>query len=250
MPSRLMKNKKRRTINEVLDSVAIKDYNIIFNNRKIDHRKDLYFYLIKDFYFIVGKDQYHARDYLKNDSIVIDVGANHGLFSLLAASLSSKGRIYAFEPVTEAFSHLQKNVEDILSITTIQAALGNVNGNNKVFFDRNNLANSTLMNTGIYRDHKEIFNGFEEIKVYKLDSFVKHNEISKISFIKIDAEGSELEILKGAKECIKKFKPVIAISAYHQKNDKKDIVELVLSIDSTYKFFLSKRGEEDLIFHH
>ncbi|MCX7998577.1 MAG: FkbM family methyltransferase, partial [Leptospiraceae bacterium] len=72
--------------------------------------------------------------------------------------------------------------------------------------------------------------------------------IKQVDFIKIDTEGAEKEIIKGAKETIRKFKPRMAIAAYHLPDDKEKIPELVLSIRDDYKFKLVNKGEEDLFF--
>jgi len=65
-----------------------------------------------------------------------------------------------------------------------------------------------------------------------------------MDFLKIDTEGYEAEILKGAAGTIKKYKPVLALSAYHKPNDKKELPELVNSI-APYDCELL--GGEDLI---
>jgi FkbM family methyltransferase len=67
------------------------------------------------------------------------------------------------------------------------------------------------------------------IKTVTIDAFVKENRIERVNFIKIDAEGAEREIIKGAKKTIKEFKPM-AISAYHLLDDKEKISESILSI--------------------
>jgi hypothetical protein len=85
---------------------------------------------------------------------------------------------------------------------------------------------------------------------YVFEILKKHAEMwsDKINLIKIDTEGSEREILKGAKETIRRFKPRMAIAAYHLPDDKKMIPKLVLSIRDDYKFKLVNKGEEDLFF--
>lgn len=57
---------------------------------------------------IVIADQYCAQEFLKKDSVVIDVGANIGTFSLFASHLSPKGKIYSFEPNSKTFKILKK----------------------------------------------------------------------------------------------------------------------------------------------
>jgi hypothetical protein len=87
-----------------------------------------------------------------------------------------------------------------------------------------------------------------KVKTMTLDSFCKEYNVERVDFIKIDAEGSEREIIKGAKETIKRFKPKMAIAAYHLPDDKKVILELVLSIRNDYKFKLVDKGEPVLFF--
>uniref|UniRef100_A0A7V4KEE3 FkbM family methyltransferase n=1 Tax=Fervidobacterium pennivorans TaxID=93466 RepID=A0A7V4KEE3_FERPE len=87
-----------------------------------------------------------------------------------------------------------------------------------------------------------------KVKTTTIDEFVKENKIERVDFIKIDAEGAEREIIKGARETIKNFKPRMAIAAYHLPDDKEVIPELVLSIRDDYKYKLVNKGEEDLFF--
>jgi len=54
----------------------------------------------------------------------------------------------------------------------------------------------------------------------------------------MDIEGSELEALKGAEETIKKYHPVLAISAYHKPEDIVELPAYIRSIDPEYKFYL------------
>lgn len=74
-------------------------------------------------------------------------------------------------------------------------------------------------------------NNTKSIQFIPLD-FLK---IQDVTFIKIDVEGAELSVLKGGVETIKKYKPKMAICAYHRANDFWEIVEFVLKINSSYK---------------
>jgi hypothetical protein len=88
-----------------------------------------------------------------------------------------------------------------------------------------------------------------KVKTMTIDNFVKEEKIDRVDFIKIDTEGFEKEIIKGAEKTIKEFKPRLAIAAYHFPDDKKAIPELVLSIRDDYNYKLvNKWGEENLFF--
>ena len=67
-----------------------------------------------------------------------------------------------------------------------------------------------------------------------------------MDFLKIDTEGYEANILRGAAETIKKHKPIIAMSAYHKPEDKNELPKLLNSI-TPYDCVLSFSGEEDFI---
>ena len=81
-----------------------------------------------------------------------------------------------------------------------------------------------------------------------IDDFIEEHNIKRVDFIKIDTEGYEKPVIQGARETIKRFHPVIVCSAYHLPDDKKDIPELVLKIESSYKYRIENRDEEVFIF--
>ena len=87
----------------------------------------------------------------------------------------------------------------------------------------------------------------DRVPMTTIDKFVLDNNLKKVDFIKMDTEGYEKQVILGAKETIKRFKPVLALSAYHLGGDKKDIPDLVRSIEPKYNCKLSHEYEE--IFH-
>ena len=57
-----------------------------------------------------------------------------------------------------------------------------------------------------------------------------------VDFIKLDVEGAELDVLKGAANSIKKFKPILAVSAYHKHEDLWTLMPYIKSLNPNYKF--------------
>lgn len=77
--------------------------------------------------------------------------------------------------------------------------------------------------------------GDSQIEVTTLDSEVGDD---KVTFIKMDIEGSELNALKGARKTIMKYKPRLAICIYHKPEDIYEIPEYILSIVPEYRFWI------------
>ncbi len=209
-------------------------------------RKQNYEALLFSANSLVKMDQYHAREFVRKDSIVFDIGAACGLFSIVAAQIAKDGRVFAFEP-SNSFSFLKKNALAYQNIGPYNLALGDKNGHKKFICSNKAPFCSHLEDSCMLRDDIDINNKTVGVKVETIDSFVKRKRISRVDFIKIDAEGYEKQILKGAKKTIKHCKPVIVTAAYHFNSDDKKIIRLVKNIHSTYKVRGSKINEKDLI---
>jgi len=200
---------------------------------------------------IIIQDTYHVKDFVKEDSYVIDVGANIGIFSIFAAQYAKRGKIYAFEPASETFKILKENTAYYENIEVFKLSLGNENKKGKIRIFSISKGISTLVDSSLADKFSQNFGEFieEEVEVVKLDDFLMQNKVPKIDFIKIDVEGYELKVLEGAKETIKKYLPVIVVAVYHEPSDKVKIPQLILSINPNYKYKLNKIGEEDFIFY-
>ena len=197
---------------------------------------------------IILLDQYHAKQFIKNNSIIIDAGANIGTFSVFAAYLAPQGRVYSFEPVTGTFQILKRNAEDYPQITCVNSGLGDEVSKKNIFVDSKITVASIFEDSPYYHgnDGKED-RKTETASILTIDAFVVANDIPRIDFIKIDTEGYEAKILKGARETIKKWKPVIAMSAYHNPNDKEDLPQIMKEICPDYICELHQDHEEDFI---
>ncbi len=197
---------------------------------------------------IVASDQYRARDLLKEDSCVIDAGANIGTFSVLAANIAPRGHVYAFEPSRGTLNVLKKNTSPYENVTCTLAGLGDAKREENILVHETTTGGNVFMDSTLAP--KDVPSGeahLEKISITTIDSFVAEHAISRIDFIKIDTEGYEAKILQGARETIKKWKPIVAMSAYHNANDKKDLPELLGSICPDYICELHRESEEDLI---
>jgi len=123
-------------------------------------------------------------------SVVFDVGANEGDSALRFRAAFPKATVYSFEPVHGTFEDLKRNVGGDDLIKPYQLALGSKDGDATIY-----LTGDTYTNSLVKPDRSV---GSEVVKVRTLDGFTSENGIERIDLLKIDTEGLDLEVLKGA----------------------------------------------------
>ena len=84
-----------------------------------------------------------------------------------------------------------------------------------------------------------------------IDSLVERGIVGRVDFIKLDIEGAELSALRGAEATLRRFRPRLAIAAYHRPDDLATIPEYINSLDLGYRFrlrHLTMHQEETVLF--
>jgi len=165
----------------------------------------------------------------------IDVGANLGIHSLvLSACVGGGGKVHAFEPVAAIRAKMEENLK-INTITHVQLyepALGNSIG--KVSF-RSNTADFNIGKGCVDQE------GGLSVPITTIDHEFKETELP-VSVIKIDTEGHELEVLKGAAGLLKKYRPTIVME-FNPKSYS--LLEIEHQIPLSYSYFeLPKRTNQ------
>ena len=164
-----------------------------------------------------------------SEGCFIDLGAYYGdtLIRYLNKFPCLKKAV-AVEPERHSFKKLLACKEDLgLDITCINALVGSRTGTEKV-------SNSRGRGTrALSASNVELKNTID-IDVITVDSLDPDN----VSFIKFDVEGSESEAIEGAKETIRKFRPIMKIACYHRSEDVFTLVQKVLEIRSDYKIYM------------
>ena len=129
--------------------------------------------------------------YIKSDDkVVVDVGANIGIFTRLALERGVE-RVYAFEPSFDAFKCLMMNV-DSNRVVPYKACVTNVSG-----FTDVTVTPSTYPMAVVIRDDTSI-GEVETVPSYTMDDLIDLNIIPiPIDFLKVDIEGSEVEMFEG-----------------------------------------------------
>jgi len=134
-----------------------------------------------------------------NPQIVIDGGANIGNYSQWVHKFSSQAQIYAFEPVTETYEKMCKNVENNKQVVPINRGLFSEKMTKQIHLYTQDKHASLYEIEGV----KQKPLGTIEIKLIKGDEFVKEHNIEEIDFLKLDLEGADFDALLGFEEMIK-----------------------------------------------
>jgi len=137
---------------------------------------------------------------------IVDVGANTGLFSLLAASLNPQATIHAFEPFPGAAAMLDANIQanQATSIHLTRAAVADQPGTLPLYFN-----DALRLTQGASLRHWDYVTGMVDVPVIRLDDYLADRGVETIDLLKVDVEGSEPEVLAGAENTIARCTPDI-----------------------------------------
>lgn len=135
---------------------------------------------------------------------IIDAGANKGQFSLEARAIYSSANIIAFEPLVQPASLYKKLFDHDKKIQFKRIALGAKSGETDIHISRRNDSSSLLkigkLQNTYFPGTDEV--GLEHIQVSRLDETVQPDQLTSPTLLKIDVQGYELEVLKGAEKIL------------------------------------------------
>lgn len=180
---------------------------------------------------IIFKTQYFDQDIIKweNDTEVFDCGAFDGMTSVYFNQLctAKNKKAYIFEPNLKQYGIIKNNnlIKQLNDYVIYN--VGAWSEKTKLKFDCDGTSSSISSE------------GSMSINVDKLDNIIVD---TKVSYIKMDIEGAELEALKGAERLIKNFKPKLAICVYHKSEDIITIQTYIKSLVPEYKIYLRHYG--------
>jgi FkbM family methyltransferase len=135
---------------------------------------------------------------IRSDDVVVDIGANIGVFSIFASQRAMDGKVYAFEPMPDNFSVLQKNVEVNAreNVVCLQKAIDKCTGERKFY-----VSDDTAWHS-FYSSYLPNIKSDIVVPTITLDDVIREFAIKKIDFLKIDCEGAEYDILFNCSESV------------------------------------------------
>ena len=175
-------------------------------------------------------------DIVKNNQVVLDIGANLGWYTLNWLKRNHDVSVFSFEPLPKIYDKLVQNLvlNDQPTKNAFNFGLSNVNEEVNFFFDTERCGASSMVNL---RGTQNIID--VRCTVKRLDDIFPSLGVDRLDFIKCDVEGAEKFVFEGGIETIKKYKPII-FSEILRKWSKKfnyhpnDIIKLFAAIGYDY----------------
>lgn len=179
-------------------------------NNIIDVEKYYFIYELIDELYL--KQNYFEYFDLKENEIVVDAGANIGLFTVLAAKkLNNTGKVIAIEPDYDNYNILIENIK-INNLTNVEVVKKGLWSKKK----------QLQFNIGVRPGEHSLFENEQMsgkniiIECDTLDNILEELNIKQLDFMKMDIEGAEIEALKGCSTILDIYKPKLVIEALHQ----------------------------------
>lgn len=224
--------------------------------------------------FLFGKFQKHITNnsFLKieKDFTIIDIGANVGLMTLQFAKLVSQGKVFSFEPTHYALERLKKNLslnpELAKNVTVINSFVSEKSDSNPGIVAYSSWRVNGENEKNLHPVHQGTPKDAKGVPSVSLNDFVEQQQFSKIDFIKVDTDGHEYEVFKGAEKAIAKYRPKIIFESALYVLDEKNIgfefyldyfgrlnyklMDTMTDAEITrknYRKYVPKKGSTDLI---
>lgn len=177
----------------------------VAGNTLMINDKNMFYILHEHYRQHEKKELEFMKKSIKKGDITLDLGANIGYYTIIMSKLvGEEGKVFAFEPDPNSIEVLKMNIElnNCKNVIIVQKAVHNEANKVKLY-----ICDSDNRNNSMYMDYKD----FIEVESIKLDDYFS-NYNGFINFIKMDIQGSEVNVLKGMSLVLQKNKNLIIVS--------------------------------------
>lgn len=186
----------------------------------------------------------YCKDIIKNRMNVVDIGANIGAYTVLAAEkVGNAGKVIAIEPEPKNYGQLMENIKinSFHNVAPVKIALSDHSGSEKLYIGSLS-GHHSLKRRFLFHPEKNA--PFVKVEVDTLDKLFKRLALRKIDIIKIDIEGAEMPALIGAKETIKNNPNIkIIVASYHYPSEAEEVQSFLRGMG-----FKTKASSSDIVF--
>lgn len=192
--------------------------------------------------YVIGSPEPYILAYFRSvlhpDAIVFDVGAYIGVYTFVACEILETGMIYTFEPNPDSAKRIEETItrNNVTQIQLNNSAVGDYTGTVQFSIHKTPVQSSI---------HNQTSQGGIEIPIITLDHYCHKQEIDRIDLLKIDVEGAELMVLRGAEKMIEMVSPLMIVEL-HKGESKRfgyTVAETIQFLwDAGYSLYTVKYG--------
>lgn len=180
---------------------------------------------------------------LKTGEVFLDIGAHVGKYSFMASKIvGRKGLVIAVEPHPLNFYCLIKGIQlnNLKNVIPLNIAAWDKNQKIKLFIGEASGGHSLIKNSNM---------GYIDVEGRRLDDVLKDLNINRVDWIKIDAEGVEIKVIKGLKETIRKCRPRIIVESWRKNSPRflkymKTLGYVCESFDENQTYYYCTEGKK------
>ncbi len=179
-------------------------------------------------------------------STLIDIGANKGVFSIyMSRAAGPRGKLLAFEAQPELGDHL-RNVKESFALDNMTIVNKGLSSRPGILTLRRSEAGS-----GAASFHNKAAASLDaiEVPVITLDDYIRERRVGRVSFIKCDVEGHELEVFRGARMLLERDMPTLLFECHDSEAERGELFSFLTRLGYEGYFFFVTRGDHQSFFH-
>jgi FkbM family methyltransferase len=175
-------------------------------------------------------------------SVVFDVGAHVGFYSLLAAHANPSGRVLAFEPLPKAAERFRRNVAEngLTNVELFECALGDAEGSATLYHEPDSaegVPTSSGLSSHFFQLPYYVSHGVKagiDVRVTTIDEVARERNVARVDLIKIDTETTEPAVLAGAAETLARDRPDLVFEVLPGQGTSGAITRLLKPLGYTF----------------
>ena len=202
------------------------------------------------------EDEMIGRFDTKPGDVVVDIGAHMGRYTIISSRrVGAKGKVIAIEAHPGNFGLLRRNIalNRLTNVVAINSAVYSTTMSLKLYLpdeDSGYTMHHSVMASYLVTKYREAERKYVEVQADTLDNLLRKAGVDKVNWMKIDVEGAELEVLKGAEETLSRNKDISLLIEVHGKETYVPVMELLRAHDFKMDFEKTyDNGEKHVIAH-
>jgi FkbM family methyltransferase len=221
------------------------------------HNYNIYCPLNKEDFIVMTRheDDIIERFLPKQGDIVVDIGAHMGRYTIISSKrVGANGKVVAIEAHPGNFEMLNSNIKlnQLTNVIPLNYAAYSKETKIKLYLpdeESGYTMHHSIMSNYVFTKYKDkTEDKFVEVSANTLDYLLQLNEITDVNWVKIDVEGAEFEVLKGASNVLSKSKDIALLIEVHGKDTYEPIIESLRSYNFKIDFEKTyENGEKHII---